>query len=438
MQIDNQTFVDIDFFLSDESICVFDFIDKTITSEGKSKLRNIFTSPPNNFAKLKARQRVIQRLTLQTDTLKLPLKEYQLKSIQEYLDSNINIITGESLFENTLFYLKDKQAFRYLKYCVYDAANLILGLNHFFELNKDIFYELFPDTYNELDKIVNNSYLSHSGYFKTKNALRVTRTLKLDYIIRKSFNKSISSLIDTYYQIDALFAMAKSTKENNFSFPELIEEGSKMIYAQDIYHPLIPNAIPASIKIEENSNLLFLTGPNMSGKSTFIKAIGISVLFAHAGMGVPAKNMTLSYFDRLFTSINISDKTLNHESYFLSEVRRVKVLATALNRGERVIALCDELFKGTNVKDAYSASTLVITALSKWQNSAFIISTHLYEIWSKIKHIQNITCVNFESSIERGIPIFSYNLTEGINKTRLGLQILKNENILELLNSNKN
>lgn len=178
----------------------------------------------------------------------------------------------------------------------------------------------------------------------------------------------------------------------------------------------------------------------MSGKTTFLKATALAVLFAHVGMGVPAKNMELSYFDRLFTSLNITDSILSGYSYFLSEVKRVRELAEALSNGEKVFSLCDELFRGTNVKDAYDATVMVISGLTLWRNSIFVLSSHLCEVWGKIEHFSNVRSLYFESEINDGAPVFTYRLISGISDMRLGLKIIENEKIMELLKhqTNKN
>jgi DNA mismatch repair ATPase MutS len=93
---------------------------------------------------------------------------------------------------------------------------------------------------------------------------------------------------------------------------------------QDLYHPLLQQPIGYTVSLNKDQNFLFLTGANMAGKSTFIKTIGVSVYLAHLGIGVPAKNMNLSFFDGLLSNIHVMDNILKGESYFFNEVQRIK------------------------------------------------------------------------------------------------------------------
>lgn len=176
----------------------------------------------------------------------------------------------------------------------------------------------------------------------------------------------------------------------------------------------------------------------MAGKTTFLKASGIAVYLAHLGMGIPARSATISYFDRLLTSLNITDSIASGYSFFYSEVLRVKQLAEYLKNGEKTFSIFDELFRGTNVKDAFDASKMVISGLIQWKTSIFILSSHLWELWGQIKNNSNIRELCFESEILDGKPAFSYRLFKGVSDMRLGLTILKNEKIMDLLNSTEN
>jgi len=93
----------------------------------------------------------------------------------------------------------------------------------------------------------------------------------------------------------------------------------------------------------------------------------------------------------------------------------------------------DELFKGTNVKDAFDGSILVIDGLMKWESSLFILSSHLLELEHTIRNYPNTFFQYFDSDVVNGKPVFSFGLREGISKERLGLLILKNEKIDKIL-----
>jgi DNA mismatch repair ATPase MutS len=178
---------------------------------------------------------------------------------------------------------------------------------------------------------------------------------------------------------------------------------------------------------------MFLTGANMAGKSTMIKAVGSAVFLAHMGMGVPAQSMRLTLFDGLLSNINVSDNILKGESYFFNEVQRIKTTIQKINDGKKWLVLIDELFKGTNVQDAMKCSLAVIKGLIKIKNSLFILSTHLYEIGEELKPYPNISFRFFETNVLDDQLSFSYHLKEGISNDRIGYVILRREKVVEML-----
>jgi DNA mismatch repair ATPase MutS len=185
--------------------------------------------------------------------------------------------------------------------------------------------------------------------------------------------------------------------------------------------------------MHREENFVFLTGANMAGKSTLIKAVGSSVFLAHIGMGVPAKHMQLTLFDGLLSNINVADNIAKGESYFFNEVQRIKNTIYKINNGKKWLVLIDELFKGTNVQDAMKCSLTVIKGLIKIKNSLFILSTHLYEIGEELKKHTNISFKYFETTVTEDQLEFSYQLKEGISNDRIGYVILKREKVVEML-----
>jgi hypothetical protein len=194
--------------------------------------------------------------------------------------------------------------------------------------------------------------------------------------------------------------------------------------ATGLYHILLQHPVAYDLVMDPAQNFLFLTGANMAGKSTLIKAIGSSVFLAHMGMGVPAHSMELSVFDGLLSNINVADNIVKGESYFFNEVQRIKTTINKINDGKKWLVLIDELFKGTNVQDAMKCSLTVIKGLIKIKNSLFILSTHLYEIGEELKQHPNISFKYFETEVSEEQLQFSYQLKEGISNDRIGYVIL--------------
>jgi DNA mismatch repair ATPase MutS len=196
---------------------------------------------------------------------------------------------------------------------------------------------------------------------------------------------------------------------------------------------LLTNPVAYDLQMNPDHHFLFLTGANMAGKSTLIKALGSSVFLAHIGMGVPAAQMKLTLFDGLLSNINVVDNIARGESFFFNEVQRIKNTIEKINNGKKWLVLIDELFKGTNVQDAMKCSLAVIKGFMKIQNSLFVLSTHLYEIGEALKPYPNISFRYFETDVSDDQLTFSYQLKEGISNDRIGYVILKREKVVEML-----
>lgn len=118
----------------------------------------------------------------------------------------------------------------------------------------------------------------------------------------------------------------------------------------------------------------------MAGKSTFLKSIGLSVFISHLGFPVPATKMTTSIYNGIVSTINLSDNLNKGLSHFYSEVKRVKETALKLKESKKLLVIFDELFRGTNVKDASDASLLIIAAFSKIKKSTFLVQHILLKL----------------------------------------------------------
>src|SRR5437868_11714844 len=129
--------------------------------------------------------------------------------------------------------------------------------------------------------------------------------------------------------------MAVAVKTYSLSFPEFVEQGTPLVDAKGLYHILLPKPIAYDLQMNPDHNFLFLTGANMAGKSTLIKAVGSAVFLAHIGMGVPAEQMKLTLFDGLLSNINVEDNIAKGESYFFNEVQRVKNTVEKINDGKK-------------------------------------------------------------------------------------------------------
>jgi len=439
MLIDKQTLSDLDIFKPDENdLTVFGLIDKTKTAGGKYRLREKLLHPPQNMDDLLQQQDVIRFLSCNPVEYKLPFHIRQIKTVELFISSNIEITKKFDFFTCAKFYLTDSNAFKEIKQSIIEVVNFIATFKAYLDTKMNgVLPLILENLRNDIFNFAHNANLQpimKKGCFK---GLALAEVLKSDMILRTELEPALRNILNWCYELEALLSMADTVAENNFNFPSFTGNKGTFFHAEGLFHPLLENPVPYDIGLKKNSNFVFLTGPNMAGKTTFLKAAGIAVYLAHLGMGIPARKADLGYFDRLFSSINIPDGVLKGYSYFFSEVKRVKELAGLLHSGERVFSLFDELFRGTNVKDAYDATVLIISGLAAWHDSVFILSSHLWEIHNDIGDFDNIRNYYFDSEIRMGKPVFNYHLKPGVSTMRLGMAIINNEEIMELLHSKK-
>lgn len=257
--------------------------------------------------------------------------------------------------------------------------------------------------------------------------------LQYGNFIRNHFKSQSVELVEIYSRFDAYLSIAFANKKYGYCFPDIQKSAQPYVKATALYHPLLETPVSYDIELSIEKNFLFLTGANMAGKSTFIKAVGVSAYLAHVGMGVPAKDMQLSFFDGLLSNIQVADNIVKGESFFFNEVQRIKNTIEKISDGKNWLILIDELFKGTNQQDAVKCSVTVIEGLRKMKNALFVLSTHLYEIGEDLKKYNNIQFYYFETTVKDDLLLFSYHLKKGISNDRLGYLILRKEGVVDLL-----
>jgi hypothetical protein len=145
--------------------------------------------------------------------------------------------------------------------------------------------------------------------------MQPSRVLYYGRFLRMQYKHQGEELIEIYSQLDAWYSMAMAIKKMNLQFPQFREQDEPLVETRGLYHILLSKPVAYDIALTPHSNFLFLTGANMAGKSTFIKAVGAAVFLAHIGMGVPAQSMELTVFDGVLSNINVEDNIVKGESF---------------------------------------------------------------------------------------------------------------------------
>lgn len=259
------------------------------------------------------------------------------------------------------------------------------------------------------------------------------RMLRLDQVLRVQEKETITQLLALIYELDALISMANATREHRFVMPT-VEEGPLQVCAEGLVHPYLEKPIANPVALNQRARVLFLTGPNMAGKTTYLRAFATALYLAQLGMGVPARSFSFVPVEWLFSSISLTDDLRRGVSYFRAEALRVKAVARAVAGGHRVVALMDEPFKGTNVKDAFDASLAILERFSSRENCLFMFSSHQIELNDHLEVASGqIDCRYFEAVESCDRLHFDYLLRPGISEQRLGMRVLREEGIFKLL-----
>lgn len=435
MQIDKISFSDISIFHPEEEFSIFHKLNFTRTVGGREWLRKFFSEPHDDLKKILGTQRVIRTFMEHVKDWPTDISNGTVLVIDKFLDYALDPINESPASLNNMTYKwLHSEDYAMVKYSVTHFADFYRGIKKIVDLLEGL--DLSPNIRLYIDRInglLKEPPLQKLAASEPAQRFSTVQNLYFGYHLRGRYKNGTLELIDIYSRLDAWYSMAVAVKTYNLTFPQFIEQDSPLVDAKGLYHILLPDPVAYDLQMNPEHNFLFLTGANMAGKSTLIKALGSAVFLAHIGMGVPAKNMKLTLFDGLLSNINVVDNIAKGESFFFNEVQRIKHTIEKINNGKKWLVLIDELFKGTNVQDAMKCSLTVIKGLMKMKNSLFILSTHLYEIGEELKTYPNISFRYFETNVKDEQLEFSYQLKEGISNDRIGYVILKREKVVEML-----
>lgn len=431
--IDNQTFNDLDIFTAkDGSNSIYHLFKHTRTLAARKRLTEIMQSPSNNLEDITLRRDAIKyfydhKISFEIKNEEVDLIEFYLQSKfpafkNNPLDAMADYVTRNS--SNNYYVIKTGQ--RYL-------IKLVKYLLVFIETHQNEQPSKYLSLiFDQLREIIENGVLLGATKLEEK-PLSFSDVSRLDRALRGKEKESIKSLLEFVYELDVFENIALVAAAKGFSFPVFTADCDIKLNIQGLFHPAIKHPTSNDVSLDQEQNLMFLTGSNMAGKSSLLKSLGLVVYLAHLGFPVPAAAAETTIFNGLVTTINLPDNINQGLSHYYTEVKRVKEVAEHLLEHDRMFVIFDELFRGTNVKDAFDGSSLIISELSTIKNSAFIISTHIIELASELSRFANISFQYLDTYFESQQPVFTYKLLPGISKEALGMYIVRNEGIVEIL-----
>ncbi len=237
--------------------------------------------------------------------------------------------------------------------------------------------------------------------------------LKLEYWRLKNKTR-VNNWFDSLGTMESLISLAGLYfNQPNWVTP-VFSKVPYLVEAKDLVHPMLgKQGVGNHLKMQGKGNTLLVTGPNMAGKSTFMRTVATSIVLAQTGAPVRASYFNCNPAMQVFTAMRIKDNLSENISSFYAELARINLLIELLKQGEPCMYFLDEILKGTNSADRHKGAEALIKQLHKLGSSG-IISTHDLALGELASHENFVHNVSFESEINQGKITFDYRLKEGI------------------------
>lgn len=361
-------------------LCMLNIYDLQITRQllplfddvpnemARDKLIGLFTELPASIKEIETRQQIVKTIHMHLQLLK-PLR-YALSELMEVYEGTMQNKDRQALLEKAGNFPFSTVAGKMMQQQKGKVIQTLSLFNRMYEAYfKNIDITLFP---GELQ----------SGLINVKHVFKDLEVVNYSSSISKKLRKNRASLAkmkvindkvsagkmtefwNTIFLFEAYLSIARAIRRYNMQFPVF---NTDTLLLEEFYFPLIKNPVKNNLKLTPGVTLL--TGPNMSGKSTVLRSLGLSVYLAHLGFAVPAAKCEMPFYHSITIAINVNDDVQNGYSHFMTEVTALKNVIVQAAEGKRCFAVFDELFRGTNGEDAMTISTITIEGLQHLSDS---------------------------------------------------------------------
>ena len=240
----------------------------------------------------------------------------------------------------------------------------------------------------------------------------------------KRYIKGLQRLAKTISEIDMLQSFSIVSDTYKFTRPELTDE--KVIKMIECRHPVVEQVmkdkyIPNDIIMDKTTDILLITGPNMAGKSTYMRQCAITVIMAQMGCFVPCKSCTMPVFDKIFTRIGASDDLVSGESTFMVEMKEANYAIS--NATENSLILFDELGRGTATYDGMSLAQAILEYIHDKIKAKTMFSTHYHELTVLEKDLKHLKNVHVSAIEENGSITFLHKVKIGAVDKSYGIHV---------------
>ncbi|MCP2043916.1 hypothetical protein [Pontibacter sp. HSC-36F09] len=425
-----------DLKLKDEVLPCFDY---TNSEQAALRLLSLLQEIPSTETEVLERQAITKGFISNWAVLEnFTYRRLDLHEVFAFLESIAvnNTLPNDGKLKITLKLRLSGSERKRLKSKLVQAVLLLNGIyvQYLSRIDKDAFPAGYQVQLQRALLFLNKLNLEASAELIKEDRFTVTKIVELSRRLSTLAQNEIRGFWDFFFTFEAFWSIAKGALANGFTFPCFGTDG---ILMEEFYHPTLKTPIKNSLTMETEQNVLLLTGPNMSGKSTLLKALGLCVYLARAGFAVPASRCAVPFFSSIAIAVNLNDSLQDGYSHFMAEIMNLKSVVQATEGEGRCFAVFDEIFKGTNTDDARDIIQTTISGLTRRKGSFFLISTHMLQLDEQLSSddSRNVRKCYIECALDKGFPKFSYRLKGGWSQLRIGKILFEKEGLTELLTS---
>ncbi|WP_077300042.1 DNA mismatch repair protein MutS [Virgibacillus pantothenticus] len=246
----------------------------------------------------------------------------------------------------------------------------------------------------------------------------------------KTYIPELQRLAEAVSYVDVLQGFATVSESNNYVRPTF---DRKKLRIKQSRHPVIEQVmddgtfVPNDIALDEHSHILLITGPNMSGKSTYMRQLALTVIMGQIGCFVPCESAQLLIFDQIFTRIGAADDLVAGQSTFMVEM--LEANHAIANATEQSLILFDEIGRGTSTYDGMALAQAIIEYIHNHIQAKTLFSTHYHELTDLANTLPNLKNIHVRAEEHEGNVVFLHQIKDGPADQSYGIHVAKLANL---------
>ncbi|QHS22329.1 DNA mismatch repair protein MutS [Virgibacillus sp. MSP4-1] len=296
---------------------------------------------------------------------------------------------------------------------------------------------LIPEGRYERKQTLSNAERFITPELKEKESLILEseeKSVELEYEIFidireqvKTFIPELQKLAEQMSELDVLQSFAVVSDENRYTRPSFTN--GHELHIENGRHPVVEQVmkddhyVPNDVRMDENRDILLITGPNMAGKSTYMRQLALIVIMGQVGCFVPADRAELPVFDQIFTRIGAADDLVAGQSTFMVEMLEAKHALTKAT--ENSLILLDEIGRGTSTYDGMSLAQAIVEYIHNHIHAKTLFSTHYHELTGLSDSLERLSNVHVKAEEHDGNVVFLHKIQDGAADESYGIHVAK-------------